>query len=123
MPLEVKSDDENLIFEDYQKRKVIIKHSDYLSLMMSEERMAIRPVLEDCLMDPTEVWWKVEKIEGIDYSFYKYFKLFSNLVFIAVVMVDAGADFELNNFYSFNDNEFDEADKERNGQLILSKLR
>ena len=123
MPIEVKSDDENLIFEDYQKRKVIIKHSDYLSLMMSEERMAIRPVLEDCLMDPTEVWWKVEKIEGIDYSFYKYFKLFSNLVFIAVVMVDAGADFELNNFYSFNDNEFDEADKERNGQLILSKLR
>ncbi len=123
MPIEVKSDDENLIFEDYQKRKVIIKHNDYLNLMMSEERKVIRPALEDCLSDPTEVWWKVERIEDIDYSYYKYLKLYSNLVFVAVVLINTEANFELNNFYGFNENEFEETDKERNGQLILSKLR
>ncbi len=122
MPIEVQSDGENLIFEDYQKRKVIIKHDDYLSLMRAEERRIIRPSLEECLADPTEVWWAIESIEGKDYSYYKYIKLYSDFIFMATALLDDSMNFHLNNFYGFEEDEFAEAEKERRGQLILSKL-
>lgn len=122
MPRELQSDGENIIFKDYLNRNVTIVHEDYLNLMMSEERRSIRPALEDCLVDPTEVWWLIESVEGKDYTFYKYIKLYKNLAFIAYVLLDELMDFHLNNFYGFDENEFDEADKERCGQLILSKL-
>lgn len=59
MPRELQSDGENIIFKDYLNRNVTIVHEDYLNLMMSEERRSIRPALEDCLADPTEVWWLI----------------------------------------------------------------
>jgi|GEM_PF-2032056 len=123
MPVYVQSDGENLIFTDYLKRKVTIQHEDYLGLMRSEKRRSIRPALEDCLADPSEVWCLIENIEGKDYTCYKYFKVYRNLVFLAYVLLDETMNFHLNNFYGFGENEFDEADKERRGQLILSKLR
>jgi hypothetical protein len=55
-----------------------------------------------------------------NYSFYKYIKVYRDLVFIAYVLFDESLNFHLNNFYGFGDNEFEEADKERCGQLILS---
>jgi len=121
MQREIQSDGQNLIFEDYLNRKVTIEHEDYLDLMRSEKRRSIRPVLEDCLADPTEVWWQIENIEGKDYTFYKYIKLYKNIVFVAYVLLDELMNFHLNNFYGYEENEFDEADKERSGQLILSK--
>ena len=90
--------------------------------MASVQRRSIRQALEDCLADPTEVWWTIENIEGKDYTFYKYIKLYKNLAFIAYVLLDELLNFHLNNFYGFDENEFDEADKERCGQLVLSKL-
>ena len=123
MPREILSDGKNLIFKDYLSRNVIIKHEDYLDLMRSEERRLIRPALEECLADPTEVWWQIENIEGKDYTCYKYFKLYKNLVFVAYVLLDELMNFHLDNFYGYEENEFDEAEKERSGQLILSKLR
>jgi hypothetical protein len=121
MPIVAHSDGENLIFKDYQNRKVIIKHEDYINLMMNEDRRAVRPALEDCLAEPNEVWWLVENIEGEDYSFYKYIKYYKNLVFIAYVLFDEYLNFHLNNFYGFGEDETDEAEKERCGQLILSR--
>jgi len=121
MPREIQSDGQNLIFEDYLKRKVTIEHEDYLDLLRSEKRRLVRPALEDCLADPTEVWWQIENIEGKDYTFYKYIKLYKNMVFVAYILLDELMNFHLNNFYGFEENEFDEADKERSGQLILSK--
>jgi hypothetical protein len=82
------SEDGNLVFKDYQNRKITIPHEDYLELMGSEERREIRSALEDCLRNPSEVWFSVENIEGKDYSYYKYIKLYSNLVFIAYVLLD-----------------------------------
>ena len=122
MPIEVQSDGANLIFKDYQHRKIVISHEDYLELIAVPERQQIRPVLEDCLLDPTEVWWSVENSDGINHTFFKYIKLYSNLVFIAYVLLDETMGLHLNNFYAFNDNQFDDAEKERCGQLILSKL-
>ncbi len=122
MPRIIESDGEYLIFKDYQKRQVIIKHEDYLSLMMVEERQAIRPALEDCLADPTEVWWNVENINGKDYSYYKYIKLYSDFMFVATALLDDSMNFYLNNFYGFEKDEFVEAEKERRGQPILSRL-
>lgn len=123
MAIEVKTDGENLIFEDYGKRKVTIKQDDYLELMSLEEKRAVRPALEDCLKDPTEVWWNKEEIEAVDYYYYKYIKLFSNLVFVAFVVIDDASNFELNNFYGYHENEFNLAEQERKGQLILSNSR
>lgn len=122
MPIEVLSDGENLIFEDYQKRKVTIKHEDYLYIMQDEERQVYRPALEDCLKDPTEVWWTVEHFEGVDFTVYKYIKVYSNLVFIAWVTVENLTKFELNNFYGFEEEKLDEAEMERSGSLIFSNL-
>lgn len=121
MPRELQSDGENIIFKDYLNRNVSIAHEDYLDLMRSEERRLIRPALEDCLADPSEVWWTIENVEGKDYTFYKYFKFYSNLAFVAYVLLDESLNFHLNNFYGFDENESDEADKERCGQLILAK--
>lgn len=122
MPIEVQSDGENLIFKDYLNREVTIKQEDYLNLMMSKKRRFVRPALEDCLADPTEVWWLIENVEGKDYTYYKYIKFYKNLAFVAYVLLDEIMNFHLNNFYGFEENESDEADKERSGQLILSKL-
>ena len=122
MPRELQSDGENIIFKDYLNRNVTIKHEDYLDLMASIQRQSIRPALEDCLADPTEVWWTIENIEGKDYTFYKYIKLYKNLAFIAYVLLDEFLNFRLNNFSGFDENESEEADKERCGQLVLSKL-
>lgn len=122
MPIEVQSDGENLIFKDCLNREVTISQKDYLNLMMSEKRRFIRPALEDCLAEPMEVWWLIENIEGKDYTFYKYIKLYKNLAYVSYVLLDESMNFHLNNFYGFDEAEFDEADKERNGQLILSKL-
>jgi hypothetical protein len=122
MTIAVQSDGKNLIFKDYQNRSITISHSDYFELIASKERQQIRPLLEDCLIDPTEVWWSVENIEGENYTFYKYIKLYSDLVFIAYVLLDESMGFHLNNFYAFNAEQFDEAEKERCGQLVLSKL-
>lgn len=122
MPIEVQSDGVNLIFEDYQKRKVTIKQDDYLELMMFEKRRVYRPVLEECLKNPTEVWWTIEHVEGVDYTLYKYIKIFSDLVFIAYVVVEDMTCFQLNNFYGFEEDEFEKAEEERSGSLILSKL-
>lgn len=122
MPREIESDGVNLIFKDYQNRKVTIKHEDYLDLMTSKERRLIRPALEDCLADPTEIWWSIENIGNKGYTYYKYFKIYKDLVFIAYVLLDESMNFHLNNFFGFEENEFDEAEKERCGQLILSKL-
>jgi hypothetical protein len=121
MPREIQSDGKNLIFKDYLNRSVSIAHDDYLDLMRSEERRLIRPALEECLADPTEVWWSIETVEGKDYSYYKYFKFYKNLVFLAYVLIDESLHFHLNNFYGFNENEDEKADRERCGQLILSK--
>lgn len=123
MPRELQSDGENIIFKDYLNRNVTIEHGDYLNLMKSEERRFVRPALEDCLAEPTEIWWVLDKVDNKDYSCYKYIKIYKNLVFIAYVILDKSMNFQLNNFYGFEENEFDEADKERCGQLILSKLR
>ena len=122
MPIEIQSDGENLIFFDYANRKVTIKETDFLQLMMSEERRSIRPILEDCLKNPTEVWWNIEDIEGKNYSYYKFFKVYSNLVFVALVLMDEALNFHLNNFYGFAENEFELAEKERKGRLIRSNL-
>lgn len=91
--------------------------------MSLEEKRAVRPALEDCLKDPTEVWWNKEEIEAVDYYYYKYIKLFSNLVFVAFVVIDDASNFELNNFYGYHENEFNLAEQERKGQLILSNSR
>lgn len=72
--MELQSDGENIIFKDYLNRNVSIAHEDFLDLMRSEERRLIRPALEDCLADPSEVWWSVENVEGEDNTYYKYFK-------------------------------------------------
>jgi len=122
MPIEIQFDGENLIFLDYADRKVTIKENDYLQLMMSEERRAIRPILETCLKDPTEVWWNIEEIEGEQYSYYKYFKAYSNLIFVALVLMDDSVNFELNNFYGYKEGEFDLAEEERKGRLIRSNI-
>ena len=122
MPIENQIDGDNLIFHDYANRKVTINQNDYLQLMMSEERRSIRPILEDCLKNPTEVWWNIEEIDGENYSYYKFFKVFSDLVFVAVVLMDEAVNFSLNNFYGYAENEFDQADKERTGQLIRSMM-
>jgi hypothetical protein len=122
MTIEVQSDGEHLIFEDYLNRKVTINHEDYLNLMMFEKRRAYRPALEDCLKDPTEVWWSIEHVDGVDYTLYKYIKVYKNLVFIAYVVVEDMTIFKLNNFFGFDDNEIAEADRERCGQLVLSKF-
>lgn len=123
MTIEVKSDGENLIFEDYKDREVTIKIEDYYNLIFADERKAIRPILEDCLKNPSEVWWNVEKIEGKEYSYRKYIKVFSNLVFVAVVLMDEQLNLELNNFYAYKEDQFDLAEEERVGQLILSNLK
>jgi len=122
MPREIESDGVNLIFKDFQNRKVTIKHEDYLDLMTIEERRLIRPTLEDSLADPTEIWCSIESFENKGYTYYKYFKIYKDLVFIAYVLLDESMNFHLNNFFGFEKNEFDEAEKERCGQLILSKL-
>lgn len=123
MTREILSDGENLFFIDYAKRKLRINQNDYLNLMRSEERRVIRPILEECLQKPTEVWWMVEELEGETYSYYKYIKLYSNLVFIAYVIIDERLNFSLNNFFAYNEDEFHLADNERRGQLILSNLK
>jgi hypothetical protein len=122
MTIEVQSDGENLIFKDYQNRNITISHSDYFELISSKERQQIRPSLEDCLIDPTEVWWSVENFEGENYTFYKYIKLYRDFVFVAYVLLEEFMGFNLNNFYGFNAEQIDEAEKERSGQLVLSKL-
>ena len=123
MPINVKQDGENLIFEDYAQRKVTIKKEDYLELISIKEKRTVRPALDDCLKNPTEVWWNVEETEVVDYYYYKYIKVFSNLVFVAVVVIDEASNFKLNNFYGFQENEFNLAEQERKGQLILSNLK
>ena len=123
MTIEVKSDGENLIFEDYQKRKITIPHEDYIELISSKERQAIRPALEDGLTNPDEVWWMVETIEGVNVSYYKYIKFYRDAAFIAYVEIDENLNFHLNNFYAFADENYEEVDKERCGQLILSKQK
>ncbi len=123
MPIEVQSDGEKLIFRDYLNRKVTILHEDYFDLMASPERRVIRPALEDCLSNPSEVWWTFETIEGKEYSYYKYLKVYRDLVFIAVVLMDDFLNFNLNNFYGYDENEVGLAENDRCGQLILSNLK
>ncbi len=122
-PREILSDGENLIFEDYGKRKVMINENDYMELMMSTEKRAIRPALEECLKNPSEVWWNIEEVDGEKYSYYKYFKFYSNLIFIALVLIDDNWNFELNNFYGYEKDDFSLAEKERIGQPIRSWKR
>ncbi|NHB70381.1 PBECR2 nuclease fold domain-containing protein [Perlabentimonas gracilis] len=117
------SEDGNLVFKDYQNRKITILHEEYLELMGSEERREIRSALEDCLTNPSEVWFSLENIDGKDYSYYKYIKLYSNLVFIAYVLLNEFLKMKLNNFYGFSMDDIEEAEKERCGQLIFSTLK
>jgi len=117
---EVQSQDGNLIFMDYQNRKVIISHEDYLNLIVVTKRQEIRPVLEECLAKPSEIWLSKENVDGKEYYFYKYIKVYSNLVFIAYILLDEAMNLLLNNFYGYEEDEFEEAEKERSGQLIHS---
>jgi len=118
--IEVESRDGHLVFKDYGNREVTIAQEDYLNLIASPERQAIRPALEECLLNPTEVWWMVEDIEAQNYSYYKYLKVYKDLVFVAVVMHDSVMNFKLNNFYGYDEDNFSEAENERTGQLIKS---
>ena len=122
MPIIVESDGENLIFNDYLNRTIKIKQEDYLELIRDEERWNIRPALEECFSDPTEVWFNVENVEGEDYCYYKFIKLYSNLAFIAIILIDDLVRLTLNNFYGFDEDELNQVNEERKGQLILSKL-
>lgn len=116
----VQSQDGNLVFKDYQNRNVIISQEDYLALILDAERQKFRSVLEDCLMKPSEVWFSKDEIDGESHFFYKYIKVYSNLVFIAYILFDEFLNLHLNNFYGYGENEFEEAEKERVGQLIHS---
>lgn len=122
MPIIVESDGENLIFNDYLNRTIKIKQEDYLELIRDEERWNIRPALEECFSDPTEVWFNKENVEGKDYYYYKFIKLYSNLAFIAIILIDDLLRLTLNNFYGFDEDELNQVNEERKGQLILSKL-
>ena len=110
-----------LIFTDYLQRKITITEEDYLKLIANRERREVRPALEECLTDPSEVWWNMETIEGTEYSYFKYFKFYSNVAFVAYVSLDEFMNMSLNNFYGFREDKFDEVDKERCGQLIRSE--
>lgn len=122
MPIIVESDGENLIFNDYLNRTIKIKQEDYLELIRDVERRNIRPALEECFSDPTEVWFNKENVEGKDYYYYKFIKLYSNLAFIAIILIDDLLRLTLNNFYGFDEDELNQVNEERKGQLILSKL-
>ncbi|HET8828631.1 MAG TPA: PBECR2 nuclease fold domain-containing protein [Pelobium sp.] len=107
-----------LVLKDYLNREVTIAEEDYLNLIAASGRRGVVHCLDECLLEPTEVWWMVEDINGVSYSYYKYFKIYRDLVFIAYVLHNKTMDFELNNFYGFDENNFHEAEKERRGQLI-----
>lgn len=116
--IEIESRNGRLIFKDYNNREVSIAEEDYLSLMADPDRRAIRPALEECLLNPTEVWWMVEDIEGETYSYYKYIKIYRNLVFVAYVLHELGMDFTLNHFLAYDDENIAGAEEERKGKLI-----
>ncbi len=122
-PREIKYRDGKLIFEDYAKREVCILEEDYLNLMAASERRLIRPNLEDCLKNPTEMWWEVMNVDGEDYTVYKYFKLFSDGVFIVFAILDEFQNFTLNNFFFFDLQELEKINEVRRGMLIFSKLK
>lgn len=121
--IEVESRDGNLIFKDYLNREISILQEDYLELLRSPERQMVRPALESCFLEPSEVWWVVEDIEGQSYSYYKYLKVYNNLVFVALVMHTDTMENVLNNFYGYGEDQFELAELERKGQLIKSNLR
>ena len=112
--------DNYLVFKDYYDREVIILQEDYLKLMSDPERRRFRPVLDECLADPTEVWWDKETVDGNDYFYFKYFKFYKDGAFIAWVLLDESQKLHLNNFYGFGDEELDMISEERCGQLIRS---
>lgn len=114
--------DGRLIFKDYANREVSISENDYLQLMGSAERRAVRVGLEEALLTPTEVFTIMEKIEDVVYHQYKYLKFYRNLIFVAIVTVKDDFSFELNNFYSYNEHEFKEAEKERTGNRVVGNL-
>lgn len=121
--IELHYQDGKLFFKDYANRDVSIVEDDYLDLISSPERQEIRPCLEECLLEPSEVWWVYETIDNVEYSYYKYIKLYSDLVFVAYVINNDLLNFTLNNFYAYNEHSFSEAEKERTGQLIKSNLK
>jgi len=116
--IEIESRDGHLIFKDYLGREIIIAEEDYLALIANPKAQEIRPNLEDCLKTPTEVWWMVEDIDGKSYSYYKYLKIYRDLVFVAYVLHDATMNFSLNNFYAYDEQNFAGAENERRGQLV-----
>jgi hypothetical protein len=111
-----------LIFEDYAKRELSILEKNYLKLMTMPDKQEHRSCLEECLTDPTEVWWEVRKMDDIDVTFYKYIKLYSNGTFMALALVDEVANLFLNNFYWFDISESEKVEKLRRGILISSNL-
>lgn len=108
-----------MIFKDYGNREISIAHADYLELIASPHRRAIRPALEEALLNPTEVYVLLEKIGDDICHSYRYLKFYKNLVFVAIVTVEKGFLFELNNFYGYNENEFDEVENERRGNRVV----
>ncbi len=118
MTIERYSDGENFIFKDYLERKIIINENNYLELSLSNNRKNFLPVLDDLFLQPTEVWFNMEEIEGESYFYLKYIKVFKDAVFIAFVIMEDEFNFTLNNFYIYDENEFDKADEERVGKLI-----
>lgn len=120
---ELKSGDGELIFEDYAKREVCIKEENYLKLMAVESKYAYRSCLEECLIDPTEVWWQVKAKDGQDLTIYKYIKVYRNGYFATFVLVDELLKFHLNNFFWFETSESETVDKLRSGMLVTSKLK
>lgn len=118
---ELQYEDGKLIFSDYLQRKITIAEEDYLELIADNERREFRHALEECLLEPSEVWWDMETIEGVEYSYFKYFKFYRNVVFVVYVMFDDGINMTLNNFYGFREDEFDKVDDERCGNLIHSE--
>ncbi|MEP1085774.1 MAG: PBECR2 nuclease fold domain-containing protein [Algoriphagus sp.] len=122
-PREIKYKDGKLIFEDYAKREVSIREENYLKLMAVEAKYAYRSCLEECLTDPTEVWWEVKAKDGQDLKIYKYIKVYGNGYFVIFALVDEFLNFHLNNFYWFETSESEIIDKLRFGIPVISKLR
>ncbi len=119
MPRYIQYDGEYLKFKDYGDRIVKIKESDYLKLMSFPEVRVVRPALEECLMKPSEVWIGAQVVDGITYNYYRYIKLYSNLIFVALITIDESQNFLLNNMYGYLEGEFELAEEDRIGRRII----